>query len=405
MSEVAIGEASSGERTFKRATVLAVVAIGAAAFIAMLVLGAYAPDLRSGKNGGAHALSNAASGFSGLVSLADATGRNPAILRSESELEREDLLIITPEAASTPLGDLFQRRGARLTLIVFPKWQTVGDRKHPGWVRIRGVLPAYEPEGVLAPAQKFKIGRSKERGTALRTVHPAATHDFGFVASEVTQFISGPGIDPVIVDQKGRVVLAKVAKSQLYVLADPDLLNNHGMADAKQAAAALALLDFLNSTDAESILFDVTANGLGRSRSPLKLAFDPPFTAVTLIIFVALLLAGWQAAMRFGSPKRPQRAIAFGKVALVDNSAVLIRKAGREAQMAPRFVDLIRERAAAAFNLPLSLKGPELDERLDALSSMTRFSDLAAEANSVRHRDEMLVSARKLNHWLEEVTE
>ena len=43
----------------------------------MLVLGAYAPDLRSGHNGGAHALSNAATGFSGLVRLAEATGRNP----------------------------------------------------------------------------------------------------------------------------------------------------------------------------------------------------------------------------------------------------------------------------------------------------------------------------------------
>ena len=36
-----------------------VTAIGSLAFIAMLVLGAYAPDLRSGHNGGSHALSNA----------------------------------------------------------------------------------------------------------------------------------------------------------------------------------------------------------------------------------------------------------------------------------------------------------------------------------------------------------
>ena len=53
---------------------LLITSIGVFAFIAMLVLGAYAPDLRSGRNGGAHALSNAASGFSGLVRLAEATG-------------------------------------------------------------------------------------------------------------------------------------------------------------------------------------------------------------------------------------------------------------------------------------------------------------------------------------------
>ena len=192
--------------------------------------------------------------------------------------------------------------------------------------------------------------------------------------------------------------------SNLYVLADPDLLNNHGMADARQARAALSLLDMLNSTGSTTILFDVTANGLGHSRSPLKLAFDPPFTAVTAIIFVAMLLAGWQALVRFGSPRPPQRAIAFGKAALVDNSAALIRKAGREARLAPRYVDQVRDRAAALFKFPSSLKGDELDARLDAIPSQVKFSELAARANSARRRDELLLAARRLNHWLEEVS-
>ena len=103
------------------------------------------------------------------------------------------------------------------------------------------------------------------------------------------------------------------------------------MGSERQARSALAMLDFLNSTDADGVLFDVTANGLGRSRSPLKLAFDPPFLAVTLTIFAAMLLAAWQALNRFGPVRRRERAIAFGKAALVDNSAALIRKAGREA--------------------------------------------------------------------------
>ena len=70
------------------------------------------------------------------------------------------------------------------------------------------------------------------------------------------------------------------------------------MGDERQARAALALLDFLNSTGAKSVLFDVTANGLGRSRSPLRLAFDAPFLAVTLTIFVAMLLAAGESAER-----------------------------------------------------------------------------------------------------------
>ena len=292
MSEIAIGEVRADGGAFSRGTMLLVAAIGVLAFVAMLVLGAYAPDLRSGKNGGAHALSNAATGFSGLVRLAEATGRNPVIVRSADQLDDEALAIITPQSEATPLSDILERRGPRVTLIVFPKWATERDPKRTGWVRVRDLLPQYEPEGVLAPAQDFKVGRVKEPGTPLRAVHSIVAQDPGFVAPEVTQFLAGKDIEPVIVDRQGRVVLAKVSKEQLYVLADPDLLNNHGMADAKQAAAALALLDSLNSTDAGAILFDVTANGLGHSRSPLKLAFDPPFLGVTLVIFVAMLAGG-----------------------------------------------------------------------------------------------------------------
>ena len=60
MSEIAIGGRQETDGSFRRGTMLLIVAVGIAAFCAMLVLGAYAPDLRSGKNGGAHALSNAA---------------------------------------------------------------------------------------------------------------------------------------------------------------------------------------------------------------------------------------------------------------------------------------------------------------------------------------------------------
>lgn len=402
MSEIAIGERGESQGAFKRGTTLLIVAIGVAAFIAMLVLGAYAPDLRSGKNGGAHALSNASVGFSGIVRLAEATGRNPVIVRSQNMLESEDLAVITPESAATDLTEILERRGPRTTLIVLPKWWTQPDQTKPGWVNIIGLMYPGGPHGVLAPDYQFSVVRVKAKGTPLRTVHATATEELGFVSPEITQTIAGKEIEPVIVDQKGRIVLAKAVDRNLFVLADPDLLNNHGMKDAKQAAAALALLDYLNSTDAKSILFDVTANGLGHSRSPLKLAFDPPFLAVTLTIFVAMLLAGWQALARFGEPRRPERALAFGKAALVENSASLIRKAGREAHLAPRYVEMIRERARALFHLPPSLKGDELDERLDALSADAKFSELAATAQSARRRDELLHAARRLNFWLKE---
>ena len=404
MSEIVIGTRSESEGTFKRKTMLLVVAIGVLAFLATLVLGAYAPDLRSGKNGGAHALSNAATGFSGLVRLAEKTGRNPVIVRSEELLDSEDLAIITPETGRTNLADILAKRGGRITLIVLPKWNTERDPMRPAWVRVGGLLPPFEPEGVLAPDWELKVERRRTANYPLTNAEQLPA-DVAFVAPRIEQTISGDKLEPLITDGEGRVLLGKNSERALYVLADPDLLNNHGMGDERQAKAALALLDYLNSSEATSVLFDVTANGLGHSRSPLKLAFDPPFLAVTLTIFAAMLLAGLQALFRFGAPRRAERALAFGKAALVDNSAALIRKAGREPRLGARYAEVIRERAAGLFRLGPTTKRELVDARLEALNSRTSFTALAAAAANAHNRDDLLGAAQSLHRWVEEVQE
>lgn len=403
MSEVPVLRDDTDEGAFNARTMLLVTGVGMLAFIAMLLLGAYAPDFRSGHDGGAHALSNAATGFSGLVRLSDATGRNPTIVRYEHDLDSEDLAVVTPEDSATSLNKVLDARGSRTTLIVLPKWQTMPDRLHNGWVTVLGPLPPAIAEGVLGPKFKLKIARSRSRHEPLRNVEPAAPGDLRFLAPAVVQTMSGPSIRPIITTQNGGIVLAKLIDRPLYVLSDPDLINNHGMGNARQARSALAMLDFLNSTGAKSILFDVTANGLGRSRSPLKLAFDAPFLGVTLIIFAAMLLAAWQALVRFGPVASRERAIAFGKAALVDNSAALVRKAGREPHLGSLYVEVIRERAAELFRLAPTLTPETLDARLEMLNPQRSFAVLAHAACDAQTRDELLVAAQSLNHWIEEV--
>lgn len=404
MSDVPItGGSDAGRSAFNAATMILITAIGVLAFVAMLVLGAYAPDLRSGRNGGAHALSNAAVGFSGLVRLAEATGRDPVIIRSEYQLKNEDLAVVTPDHGWTDLSAILQWRGPRVTLLVLPKWRTAADPEKSGWVRVSGLLPAADPARTLYPATPLLVARERGDGRPLTTVPFGAPPELRFLAPAVLQTVSSKQLDPVITDSAGRIVLGKLKTQQLFILADPDLINNHGMGDERQARAALALLDYLNSTGAKSVLFDVTANGLGRSQSPLKLAFDPPFLAVTLTIFAAMLLAGWQALVRFGPVRRRERAIAFGKAALVDNSAALIRKAGREPHLGPRYVDVIRDRAVALFRLPPALGPGGVSGRLESLNPRHSFAAEAERARSARTREELVRAAQSLNQWLEEV--
>ena len=164
------------------------------------------------------------------------------------------------------------------------------------------------------------------------------------------------------------------------------------------------MLDWLNATGAKTITFDVTLNGFGASPSPLKLLFDPPFLAMTLTLAAAVLLAGVQATARFGPARRRARAIAFGKTALIDNAAALVRKAGRQERLGPRYVDLVRERAGGVFGVPARLQGAAVDGYLDGLRGRARFSALAAEAQAARDPRAMLAAAQALHHWLWEKT-
>lgn len=387
-------------------TVALMLVVGVMGFVGMLVLGAYAPDLRSGRNGGTHALSDSATGFSGLYRLAEATGRNPRVIRDVHQMDTADLLVLSPPDGTTDVSVPVQTRVNKPTLMILPKWNTKPDPATKGWVRYVAPFARWVPEGVLAPATKLKVVRVRSDGAPL--VSNVELYDsrlnlpIRFTAPRPLQTVAADTLRPIIVDRDGRIVLGEVGTSELYILADPDLLSNRGIGDANQALAALGLLDFLNVRNAKGIAFDVTLNGLGHSPSPLKLAFDPPFLAMTLAIAAALLLAALHALGRFGAPETRARAIAFGKAALVDNTAALVRKARREAAMGPRYAQVIRERASAAFGVPARFKGAAADFYLDRLARRGTFTDLVARADAADDKHSVLAAAQALHDWQEE---
>jgi hypothetical protein len=259
----------------------------------------------------------------------------------------------------------------------------------------------FEPEGVLAPGWKLKVARHRSGGRALVTTAdlPAPVR---FTAPRPLQTITGANLTPLVTDGAGGTVVARLGDGPLYVLADPDLLSNRGLADAGNAASALAMLDWMNSNEAQGIDFDVTLNGFGHSRSPLKLAFEAPFLPMTIAIVVAMLLAGAQALVRFGPVRVRGRAIAFGKAALIDNAAALVRKAGREARLGGRYAEVVRERAVVAFAVPGQLRDGALDAYLDNLGGSERFTDLAEAARAADNTHALVAAARALHDWKRE---
>jgi hypothetical protein len=391
--------------------ILSLIAAGITAFILFFVLMAYAPEMRAGRDGRGHALSVSAIGFHGIVELLRLTGGHDRLIRDQADLDTEDLVVVALEprfdlrlpgdrsaAPDDPLANFLQRRQVKATLLVLPKWSVRPDPGKSGWVRSLGMHEPQMVENLLRSIEGLKIHQSEAPSRVAHGLGVMTGVDVPLPAR--IQSLSGDGIEPLVEAPGGGAVLARSGKGSLFILADPDLLNNQAMKDPARARAALAMLAALNSTGAEGVAFDLTLNGFGKKPNALKLAFEPPFLPLTISIFVAALLAGLHGAFRFGPAAEEGRAIAFGKAALVENSAGLFRIAGREHRTGGAYAELIREEAARISGAP-ALRGQDLDAYLDRFSAPDQipFSTLAAEAGEAADRNHLVSAARALFLW------
>ena len=400
---------TSASGPFTARTGLLVALVGVFAFCALAVLGAYAPELRGGDNGGAHALSRSAIGYAGIVSALKLEGDPVLVNRAPTaRLERAGLLVVTPSPAADE-GNVTGLGFSGPVLVVLPKWFAAPDPRHRGWVG-KGVL--IEPRILPKTALMADAALARARGIS-RPILRAVGRPFTLGATlpegpvDQLQTMVPKGWRSVLIDHTGATVLARDPDRPVFLLTDPDLLNTQGLKNLDTLGSALTLLHALRAADGP-IMFDVRLNGLGRERSVLRLFFEPPFLAVTLCLAVAAGLAGIQAACRFGPIHRAPRAVALGKQALVDNSAALIRLARREPHMGGRYALVIRDLAARAVGAPRELTDDRLVAFLDRLGErrgvVARLSTLGEEARHASDRDSLTAAARRLFRWRLEMT-
>jgi len=403
-----VSEASGTAPTpaFSPRTVLALVAVGLVALAGLAVLSAYAPDLRAGQDGRAHALSKSAIGFAGAPILMQALGDRAVVSRVRPHSLSDAVVVLTPQGsekaeAMRPFAD------AGRVLLIMPKWLAGPDPVRPGFVRKLGAMPpGKRPMGVLSAYSK-ETQTFLHKGAGRPTLHGAGGPFAGGTylplgPIDQLQTISGEGWAPALVDETGGVVLAYSRKHpNVLLLADPDLLNNQGLANRDNARAGAAVLDTLSAGGERTILFDVTLNGFERGRGLGRLMLEPPWLAATLIAVAAGLLMGVHALARFGQPRRKGRAFALGARALVDNSADLVRMARKEHELAPAYAALTQSLVARAAG------GHAEQGWLDDLARRRGAAapgELAAEAEQAKTRDDLLAVARKLFEWRGEMT-
>jgi hypothetical protein len=413
--------------------VLALVLFGSVVFLALLwALGA---GLTGGNanDGGGHAEGTGLNGYAALARLLEAQGHQVVRSRARSRLDDPGLLVLTPplDAEAESIAKILEeRRYVGPTLLVLPKWRAVNvsglgaaTKAKPGWVVLAAAeTPAWadavfdEPELTTTLAKRGKAWAGLGKGGAL-------------ARPDAVQAISGAQFVPLVQAEGGGALAGYVADGfyrelaagagiasntsededveiyPLVIVAEPDLLDNMGLAHRDRAMLALALVGLARGSVPGAITFDLTLNGLASSANLLTLAFTPPFVAATLCLLLAALAAGWRAFNRFGPPREATRAIAFGKRALVANAAGLIRRSGRLRLVAAPFANAARERLARALGLPRHADAAETEAAIDRALEVRApdaapFSTTAAALRAARRRPDMLRAAQAL-HALE----
>jgi hypothetical protein len=323
--------------------------------------------------------------------------------------KRAPLVVLTPQTKVTQ--EEIDRLGDTAILIVLPKWSAMPSLAHKGWVSDPALVSEKTAQEVLEDiAPEANVDRQRSPAALTLRYDAKAAASPGNPGTMLTgrieslQTISAQELTSVVTTADGKTVLALLTESEepaVYILSDPDLLNNQGIADIANARTGIAILNALR-TPADPLAFDVTLNGLERTRSIMRLALEPPLLAATLSFVIIAGMLAWRAAIRSGPAIRKGRAIALGKRTLADNSAALIRLAGRGHTMARRYADMVRTMVAEHIHIARDASettAAELDRIAQSHKLGATFSQLASDAAAAQTPAATLDAARKLHAW------
>jgi hypothetical protein len=415
---------TAGSSPFSPRTVLAMLVIGAMAFLLTLYFIGAGEFGNDNNSDGGHAHGKGLNGFAGLTRLLERSGRAVEASRNEGKLSSYGLLVLTPPhyADGEKLSEAIDRRRTiGPTMVILPKWyasQAPDFQKgaKSGWVTLSGSgSPQWK-----GFADDVSVSLGKGRGWR--------TEGLSGVLPDHDQVQSGSGsaqLIPLVRSENGRTLAAYLADDGYYpalnrmagmptafggasnyrhpliFVFEPDLLDNYGMARRENAQLAERLISAASGGKNLPVTFDLTFNGLGRSANLLTLAFTPPFLAATLCLIIAGVIIAWRAMRRFGPPLTEDRPIALGKRQLVVNSAGFIRRTGRLHLLGPPYASLQRERLADLLGLRKQETNAALDRqiehRLEARGiGEVPFSQLTRQLEQARTAHELLRTAQTI---------
>jgi hypothetical protein len=330
---------------------------------------------------------------------------------SLAEIGRDGVLVIA-EPNPTAQADAAIRMllKADAVLFVLPKWTGTRSQKKPAWLQ--------QANQVSADAAQRALRLVVARGEVVRQSEPViwTVNRFAPRAPNVgppLQLVRGDGLVPLIAAEQG-MLLGEMRESnrRIWVLADPDVIANHGLARPGNADLAVAIIARLRGP-AGAVVFDETIHGIvAGPANPFLLLFRFPFVVATAQLLIAVALLLWASMARFGAPQPAPAALRAGRQGLLQNVANLLELPGHQPAILRRYVHETIRDVARQLHAPAGLAGEPLIAWLQRVGSArgvtvdcAAIARRASELAEAGRRDPapLVRLARDIYRWKREI--
>jgi len=267
------------------------------------------------------------------------------------------LVVAEPNSGNQAEEALRPLLRAPIVLLVLPKWVGQPDEQRPGWLRRVGERSIGDPQSALNLVVRG-MNVVRESGSDRWT-----TNALGLAPDVHTpiQLMRGSGLRPIIAGERGMLVGELTERNRrTWVLSDPDVISNHGLARDGNAALAVAIVKRLRGANG-NVVFDETIHGYSTlASSPFLLLFRFPFVVATMQGLIAIALLLWATMARFGAPQTVPPPLSAGRAGLLQNMAKLIEYTGHQQVMIRRYVQETVRDVARQLRAPRALSGSAL---------------------------------------------
>jgi hypothetical protein len=398
-------------------------------------------DVTGPEKSGPSTYSRSAIGHMGIAEVLQRLGI-PVVKSAYNSLEKLAsggvLVLAEPRPSAATEEAMRTLLKADAILLVLPKWAGRPSDQVPGYIRdTRERSPADARWALRLVAPQGEVERV--RGALTWTTNAIGPPPNLGVP---VQLVRGEGLTPLIAAEQG-MLLGEVREGgrRIWVLADPDVISNHGLARAGNATLAVAIVQKLRepaprpgtraaakgkssaspkraaapASRAEQrlgpVVFDETVHGYSASpTSPFLLAFRFPLVIATVQGLIAAALLLWATMARFGAPQPAPPALSAGRGGLLANMAKLIERSGHQPVMVARYVEETVREVARALHAPRGLSGDGLAAWLQRVGAARGVDvDCRALLSAVRaggrgrRRDALARIARDTHRWKEEI--